>query len=202
MKVRGNVLVATISTILMFMGTANGQGVVFSGAVVGGVSGVKNQPFSADVVWTTDQTLADGNRIHQETHGKSYRDSEGRQRTEREFIAPGGERHSFITMFDPIRRANITLNDTAKTATINYIPEPSAHQNMAAIPPEKAATPQNLSRIQVTREDLGTQAIEGLLARGSRVTRITPAGVEGNELPLISVSETWTTVDMHLIVES
>ena len=43
---------------------------------------VKNAPFSADVVTETTQTLPDGNRIHQITTVKMYRDSEGRTRRE------------------------------------------------------------------------------------------------------------------------
>jgi len=43
-------------------------------------SGVKNAPFSAEVVTDSSHTLADGNRIHQTINSKVYRDSEGRTR--------------------------------------------------------------------------------------------------------------------------
>jgi hypothetical protein len=41
---------------------------------------VKGQPYSAEVVSESVQTLADGNRIVQKTTGRVYRDSEGRMR--------------------------------------------------------------------------------------------------------------------------
>src|SRR4051812_12204978 len=43
---------------------------------------IRGVPFSADVTTETTRILADGNRIHQENHGKIYRDSEGITRTE------------------------------------------------------------------------------------------------------------------------
>ena len=62
-------------------------------------SGVKGVPFSAEVVNETSRVLGDGTRIHQETQGKSFRDSEGRTRTESEFVrsAGNGERLQHIT---------------------------------------------------------------------------------------------------------
>src|SRR6516164_4237711 len=59
------------------------------GGMIGGfsgvsMSGVKGPPFSADVIEETDRNLADGNHIHRKTHGKFFRDSEGRSRTENE----------------------------------------------------------------------------------------------------------------------
>jgi hypothetical protein len=41
-------------------------------------------------------------------------------------------------------------------------------------------------------EDLGTQTINGVEARGRRVTTTTPAGAIGNDAPLTSITETWT----------
>src|ERR1035438_10269795 len=46
-------------------------------------AGVKNAPFSADVITESSHTLADGNRIRQTLNLKVYRDSEGRTRREK-----------------------------------------------------------------------------------------------------------------------
>src|SRR3954451_8390389 len=43
---------------------------------------VKGQPFSADTVSESVQTLSDGNRIVQNSTGKIYRNSDGRVRRE------------------------------------------------------------------------------------------------------------------------
>src|SRR6186997_71390 len=43
---------------------------------------VKNQPYSATAVTEVEQTLGDGNRIHQKTKSQLARDREGRTRRE------------------------------------------------------------------------------------------------------------------------
>src|SRR5215471_17331579 len=50
---------------------------------------VKNAPYSAEAVTETIQTLADGNRIVQNSTSKIYRDSAGRTRREQAFKAIG-----------------------------------------------------------------------------------------------------------------
>ena len=50
-------------------------------------SGVKNAPFTADVVTESSHTLGDGNHIRQTVNSKVYRDSEGRTRREQAFAA-------------------------------------------------------------------------------------------------------------------
>ena len=69
--------------------SAGGIGVTTAGAFTSGFQGIKGVPYSADVITETTRVLADGNRIHQEMHGKQFRDSEGRTRTETEFQMPG-----------------------------------------------------------------------------------------------------------------
>jgi len=41
-------------------------------------------------------------------------------------------------------------------------------------------------------EDLGTSTVQGIEARGRRITRTTPAGTLGNDAPLVHTEETWT----------
>ncbi len=51
-----------------------------------------------------------------------------------------------------------------------------------------------------TREDLGEQLVEGLLASGTRTTTVIPAGAIGNEQPLRIVSEEWVSKDLGIQV--
>jgi hypothetical protein len=51
-------------------------------------------------------------------------------------------------------------------------------------------------------EDLGTQQINGVLAQGKRVTRTVPANTIGNQLPIASVTETWYSPDLQIVVQS
>jgi hypothetical protein len=51
-----------------------------------------------------------------------------------------------------------------------------------------------------TREDLGQQVIEGVLATGTRSTTVIEAGTIGNERPIRIVSEQWFSPDLKVLV--
>lgn len=55
---------------------------------------------------------------------------------------------------------------------------------------------------QVTKEDLGSQTMEGVYVTGVRTTRTIPAGQIGNEKPINIVTEVWTSPDLKTIVYS
>jgi hypothetical protein len=51
-----------------------------------------------------------------------------------------------------------------------------------------------------TREDLGEQTIDGVLAKGTRMTTVLPAGAVDNELPIRIVSEEWVSPELQVLV--
>lgn len=53
-------------------------------------------------------------------------------------------------------------------------------------------------RPRPTKEDLGTAAIMGLEAHGTRMTFTTPVGEIGNDRPLVRSTETWTAPGLFL----
>jgi hypothetical protein len=55
---------------------------------------------------------------------------------------------------------------------------------------------------QATTEDLGSQIMEGVPAKGIRTTRTIPAGLIGNDLPITIVTEVWTSPDLKTVVYS
>jgi len=73
---------------------------------------LKGQPYSAETVSESVQTLGDGNRIVHRTTGRVYRDVEGRTRTE-EDQALGTPT---ISISDPVANLSWTLNPADKTA--------------------------------------------------------------------------------------
>lgn len=82
---------------------------------------VKGAPYSAESQTETVQTLADGNRIVRSSSSKTYRDSEGRTRTDSSVNALGpwvadGQSLSISTIFDPTTGESISLNHQQKTA--------------------------------------------------------------------------------------
>src|SRR5438270_410474 len=64
--------------------------------------------------------------------------------------------------------------------------------------PAPAARP----RPDRSREPLGTQTIEGVLAEGTRMTITFPEGSMGNDRPITTVTETWMTPDLKTVVLS
>ncbi|MEP6788506.1 MAG: hypothetical protein ABJB40_08745 [Acidobacteriota bacterium] len=84
---------------------------------------VKNAPFSAEAVSESVQTLADGNRIVQNSTTKLYRNSEGRTRREMVNGSGGslGTGFSFsyapgVTILDPVGGSRYLLDEKLKTA--------------------------------------------------------------------------------------
>ncbi|MGB8474054.1 MAG: hypothetical protein WCE61_08230, partial [Candidatus Acidiferrum sp.] len=52
------------------------------------------------------------------------------------------------------------------------------------------------------KESLGTQTIDGVVAEGTRLTHIIPAGQIGNDKPLQVVSERWYSPDLQIVLKS
>ena len=55
---------------------------------------------------------------------------------------------------------------------------------------------------QASTEDLGSQTMEGVLVNGTRTTHTIPAGQIGNDRPITTVTEVWTSPDLKTVVYS
>lgn len=191
---------------------------------------VKNMPFSAEVVTAYDRALDNSGHIHRETHGKVYRDSQGRLRTDSEMppAQAGAEKFEHVTITDPVQRVIINLSPKQKTATIFHFasgvgPTALGMGNIAGAPVNAAATPPGQkapektatlgvattskmsgklysSPVDTKTEALGSRNIEGVSATGTRTTRITDAGPMGNDKPIVSVTETWFSPELKMMV--
>jgi hypothetical protein len=168
----------------------------FENKVVTGV------PLSGDLVVTRDTTLADGNHIHNQTQTKIYRDADGRVRREVGFElntpATGAAKGSMIIITDPVAGKRYMLNPQTKTAQVMPL-HPSKH-GQGPPPPDGEASEKWAKHddSNVSREQLGAKAINGLQAQGTRVTRTIPAGKIGNENPIQVVTERWYSTDLQL----
>jgi len=210
-------------------GTGNGSGIgAVSGVIAGlsgpGFTGIPGQPFSADVIEETDRFLADGNHIHLETHGRTFRDSQGRTRNETEMgtFAPGVKPFTRIMISDPVEGCTILLNPEQKTATLfrfgkhnspapglgvpaqpaNNAAKPGAPANTAAEP----GAMQPLGGMRAASgtptvgnfEDLGATEIEGFTVTGRRYTHTIAAGAMGNDKPMTTTNERWVSSDLKM----
>jgi hypothetical protein len=183
---------------------------------------VKGAPFSAEIVNESVQTLADGNRIVQRSTTRIYRDSEGRVRREED--RPSGS--PAISITDPVSRVSFSLDaesriawQTPNMATFHLTEAAHALQRRAefaraevikGLPPGAGKNLKNTIAIapfdarlegeKVTVEQLPARVIEGVRAEGTRRTTTIAAGAIGNELPIETVSEEWTSPDLNILV--
>jgi len=166
-------------------------------------------PYSAVRESSTVQTLADGTRISPKPHTeKFYRDSQGRERTERPLCgnSPEVSEALLVSIRDPVASYAYYLDqqnhiayryvlkirhpgDVPATGSPAGSPPPAANQS------ERVVTP-----VQETSEPLGSRSIEGVTAEGKRTTRIIPAGAEDNDRLITIVTESWFSSEIHASV--
>lgn len=210
---------------------ANAKVMSLEGAVMG--PAVKGAPYAAEEIRETNQVLADGTRIHNESKTTVYRDSEGRIRR---------ENPNEITIWDPTSGTNYVLNPKTMTARkmmlkgvfrAGQVPPPppgeqaqvkafyyrtngDAGGGMSTVMvggPEIAGarvvadtgidTVRMSSRLvnpNSKTEDLGTQSMEGVDAKGERITSTIETGAIGNDRPIQTVFERWYSSDLQVNV--
>ena len=174
-----------------------GFGGMHSGKVVTGA------PFSAVAVSETTQTLADGNHINRKTQSNVFRDGQGRVRREITLagfgpMAPSTQPKSFVVINDPVAGATFMLHPDQKTA--EKMGRPFAKLKGAMQDRMEARQEKEIANGNLKTENLGTQTISGVLAQGTRVTRVIPAGQIGNEKPITIVRESWYSNDLQTVV--
>ena len=173
---------------------------------------VKGAPFSATASSETTQTLQDGTTIHRTTSSTLYRDSQGRSRRETTLSGFGplqtsGKARTMITIGDPVAGAHYLLDPERKVA---HKMTPKGGKRGAWADGNAQAFEQKMQQRmakegasgELKKESLGTQAINGVNAEGTRITRTIPAGQIGNDKPMQIVFERWYSPDLQIVVKS
>jgi len=171
---------------------------------------VKGAPFSATASSETTQTLQDGSVIQRTSQITMYRDAQGRSRHEATFngfgpLTPGGTPKSVVMISDPVAGVHIMLDKDSKVAHQSPFQARGASTNDAVSSFETKMQEREQKEIAaglLKKESLGTQTISGVVAEGTRTTRIIPAGQIGNDKPLQIVSERWYSPDLQIVVKS
>jgi hypothetical protein len=149
-------------------------------------------PLSAVIQVTTTQTLADGTHIQTNFKALVYRDSLGRIR--RETYAPADTTPNMIQISDPVEGFSyLILPQRDAVAYRHKLSQPATSAKVSAQDQHSPAP-----EPKIATETLGVQQVEGLLATGTRTTRTTPAGAEGNDRALTTVRETWISRDIGI----
>jgi hypothetical protein len=168
----------------------------FAGKTVAGA------PFTASISTQVTRTLADGNRIEQNTSGTFARDSEGRTRRDITLPAIGlwsdsGQAAPHVVFInDPVAGTAYIVNLDQKTA---HAIVPRMWEGQSVAPGAGIAVMQPDSGKEVSRK-LGAKTINGVKAQGTRIQRTIPAGEIGNVKPIKIVLERWYSPDLQMNV--
>ena len=190
--------------------------------IEGGIMGpaVKGEPYSADEIHETNQVLADGTRIHNESKTTVYRDGQGRVRRE----SPGQ-----IMIWDPAAGTSYMLNQSSQTGQkmqMNYVfrktpgspdgpPDPAEVRTFAfsdggpdavkqrmivlkGAEAQAAAETKAQSRREGKKETLASQIMEGVTCEGTRLTNTIETGAIGNDRPIQTVEERWYSPELQV----
>jgi Surface antigen variable number repeat len=190
----------------------------------------KGRPFSATVTSNSTQTFQDGTRVSQTSTMVEYRDAEGRVRTETTEPAStpassvASEPVKVVLIRDPVAGVNYRLDPASKSAVrMGAAPAAAgggrsgrAGDNVAPNQDVTYSSSYSTDMLQVWRigetparsnsgeltEDLGTANVNGVAARGMRVTTIVPVGAIGNDREFRSTTERWFSPGLNLLVKS
>jgi hypothetical protein len=195
-----------------------------------GVPVIAGAPYSAEKVDEHVQTLADGTHIADTfPETKIYRDSMGRTREERPaFIGRHtieSKAATIVEINDPVAHFRYVFTLTEPVAHRQELPAEKSHGTSPQLqagrgavvvgetepqppPTFRAVAPSaaprhgvdDPTRPQFTREDLGTQIIEGIQAEGTRQTTTWPVGAMGNDRPVTNTNETWRSPDLKEVI--
>ncbi len=149
-------------------------------------------PYTAEYKVTRVQTLADGTTITHDTTEVKAVDSQGRRMSAFTTTSAGHEPVTHVSVNDPVARTSIHWNSPGKVAQVFQMSAPG--ESHCSTTPHDDMPASTRIRPQVSSEDLGTQTILDIEARGRRQTTTIPAGAEGNDAPLVTTSERWTAL--------
>jgi hypothetical protein len=149
-------------------------------------------PLSAVIQVTITQTLADGTHIQTNFKAVVYRDSLGRIRYET--YAPADTTPNMIEISDPVEGFSYFI--LPQKDAVAYRHKLGQSSVNATVGTQGQHTP--APEPKIATETLGVQQFEGVLATGTKTTRTTPAGAEGNDRALTTVRETWSSRDIGI----
>lgn len=154
------------------------------------IPAVRGLPFSAKVELETVSQLQDGTQIAHKTYNLDARDSAGRTHNEmRNWITAEGEEPKLtrIELYDPRTKTRTDLFPLTKLAR-QWVVAAAAQATPAA----------GTAKPTAMREEIGTDTMEGLPVKGTRVTQTYATGALGNDRPLSIVTEYWYAAELRL----
>jgi hypothetical protein len=187
--------------VILMLAAVAGLAVAASGQLVGSrtktvatghPAQVARLPYTAEYKISNVSTLANGATITHEATEVMALDSEGRRMNARTEIPASGDQtaRTHVWVSDPVARTTSTWDSPGRTATVSAMAAPGTQ---TSCPPVTAQQPSVEPQKPVV-EDLGTETILGVEARGHRTTFTIQAGKIGNNEPLTRIDESWSAI--------
>jgi uncharacterized lipoprotein YbaY len=148
-------------------------------------------PYTAEYKITRAQALPDGSTITRETTEVKALDSQGRRMTATTVTSVNRAPITHVMVFDPVARTQTFWHAPGKVAHVLQLSATAADRHCMTITRDDVVVASG-PKAQYTSEDLGTESIQNIEARGKRRTTTIPAGAEGNDAPLVITSDIWT----------
>jgi len=154
-------------------------------------------PYSGQQSQQVVQTLADGTHVTRTAPPgqKAWRDSQGRVRMERTFLAGNNKLTgvpTLVEIVDPAAGYAYIMDDVTRVVhrvKITILPALPAQPTLPA--PQGGPS---------TTQSLGQQIVDGVMATGTRTTTTIPPGPQ-NDGPITVTQDVWYSPDLHLIVQ-
>jgi hypothetical protein len=198
-----------VSALLVGSGVAQAQG--FGGPGFGrGFGGgaghvVTGEPFTDASTSTSVDKLADGTTITHKSTCTEARDAEGRTVTAITTTNGTGAPSTRTTLFDPVAHTLTNWSTTSTIATQIQLPTPppGGRGDWGGPGGPGPGGPGAAGRVrpQATRVVLSPTTIAGVSATGVKTTITVPEGAEGNDKPLVSTREVWTSSTLKIVLE-
>jgi len=176
---------------------------------------VLGRPFSGTETRHTRQTLADGTNVDHIDSSSFYRDAQGRMRSE----SPNR-----VLIYDPIAGFTYNLDSEHKTYEKSPLHEGSGSTSIAVVggstwikTMSEAGPHMPVESVHSTHgsapfhgeparppdtEDLLVQTVNGIAAKGSRITITIPAATFGNDRDVKVVNERWYSDELQVLVKT
>lgn len=152
-------------------------------------------PYTAKQETTHVQTLADGTNVTTVTEAEIWRDADGRTRTDTIRTQPDGTITRYVSVYDPVTRVRYSWSvgtpSTSKIVSVYHYPQP-VQQSVPTIPPTARRY------YPYKTESLPPQTINDIYVEGTRTTRTTPAGYEGNDRDINVINENWYSSELGI----
>jgi hypothetical protein len=159
---------------------------------------VTGHPISGKETRRTTQTLMDGTEVNRDEVSYFYRNSAGAMRAE----GPNS-----VLIFNLVDHMRYRLDPAKKTYTHSTLNDDINYISMAAFGHSTdwdsyGGSSHPPAQKEGITEDLGKQMVNGVMAKGSRVTITIPAGIIGNNHDIKVVNERWYSDDLQVLIKS